>query len=96
VAERLEEQLARGLNLNSDQKDRLSGVLADLDLPLERIELAKASKDSADYTDSGPSPFLCKNCRHFDDGSCDIVDGDIDPAGSCRWWHRTEADHGDD
>jgi hypothetical protein len=88
VAERLEQQLVQRLNLTAAQQDRLPEVLAELDLPLEHVDPRKASKDSASYIEPGPKPFTCDNCEHYDNGECEIVDGGIDPKGSCKWWHH--------
>lgn len=47
--------------------------------------MGKLHKAMVIYMGSEHGPFQCDHCVHFPgDGSCDIVDGDIDHAGKCN------------
>lgn len=103
MAEPLEGQLANLLHhgvgsLPADQQDRLATFIAGLDLPDESVASKPLlTQGEATYTDSGPDPFLCATCSLFAaPDACALVEGDINPAGACRFWRggaeETEAD----
>lgn len=53
--------------------------------PLEEVPGITLPKAMVVYMGSEFGPFECQNCCHFqEDGSCEIVEGPIDPAGCCN------------
>lgn len=56
----------------------------------------KVSAEDATYTEGGPMPFTCGNCRHYDERICDIVEGpglggQVDKDATCRFWSPAPA-----
>lgn len=56
-----------------------------------RHPLEKLNPITAGYLGGEQGPFICGRCVHFDGaGSCDIVNGPIDPNGVCHVWEPNE------
>ena len=47
---------------------------------------AKKSKQEAQYQDAPKDGQQCSKCKHFKNGKCDIVEGDISPNGWCKFF----------
>jgi hypothetical protein len=48
---------------------------------------AKMSQKSVDYQDTPKGDQECSNCSLFQEpNSCTLVDGEISPAGWCKFW----------
>ena len=55
-------------------------------LPLKEAA-AKMSQPSVAYQDSPKGDQKCSNCSLFQEpNACTLVDGEISPAGRCRFW----------
>lgn len=98
MADPLEGQLANLLHhgvgsLPADQQDRLATFIAGLDLPDESVaSKPQLTQAEATYTERGPDPFLCASCSLFSaPDACALVEGDINPAGACRFWRGDRA-----
>jgi hypothetical protein len=53
--------------------------------PEKRFSADKVPQPIVVYMTSDMGPFMCSNCQHFqEDGSCSVVEGQIDPAGICH------------
>ncbi len=50
--------------------------------------LQKISKAKAGYVKRSKRTQKCGNCDFFYDGSCEIVRGEISPAGWCKLWAK--------
>jgi hypothetical protein len=62
-----------------------AGAAASL-LPLKQA-VAKMSQPSVGYQDSPKGDQQCSNCSLFQEpNGCTIVDGNISPAGWCKFW----------
>jgi hypothetical protein len=62
-----------------------AGAAASL-LPLKQA-VAKTSQPSVGYQDSPKGDQQCSNCSLFQEpNGCTIVDGNISPAGWCKFW----------
>lgn len=50
----------------------------------------------AGYTQTGPAPFVCGHCRHYEQGMCDLVRGPYEDGGvleddTCIYWQPCPA-----
>lgn len=73
-------------NLEATSPEALSPDAApvedDMEMPTAQPTLPKAL---VVYMDSEMGPFECRNCCYFRaDGTCQVVEGDIDPMGCCN------------
>ena len=82
AARELDADLAIGQSRQKPSPDRLAETVA------TSPSLDKVSKSAADYTNNGPRPFVCGNCRWYHNSDCEIVTGRISSRGSCRYYHR--------
>ncbi len=49
-------------------------------------EIGTRSQSEALYTQSAPAGKACANCRFYQAGNCQVVEGEISPEGSCSFW----------
>ena len=84
----LSEQLSTRMSGANDKESRatLAGALS-----LSNHIQGRATKAEANYTDKGPEPFQCGNCKYILWGNksngadlCQLVSGDIRPDAACR------------
>jgi len=52
--------------------------------PLKKYTAEKVAQQLAGYMGPEAGPFQCQHCDFFDNNSCSIVAGDIDPEGCCN------------
>ena len=55
-------------------------------------DASKSTPDEANYDGPDQGPFRCDNCEYFiSPGSCQKVQGSIDPAGCCNYFEKGES-----
>ena|ERR1051326_8231990 len=52
----------------------------------------KILKSAVLYIERDGTQYQCKDCKHYDNGQCAIVIGDIDPLASCGYWVDREGE----